>query len=198
MIVERGRYRCTNFVQCDFSNPAALIQELIEEVEDECSEARLVSKPQEVPEDPSRFSATRLVQDMRGMITSIGGSWWGVSNSRTGYSEHLEMVNELEKMAISHRNPAAVVCFTDEYEPGYLFDILTADTTYMITFDASGYNLAYTSGVHFATLTELLNYMSTKVTFVTRPIPTMQELCRRSVQELKKQDPTMDIPWLLQ
>ncbi|TNN37703.1 hypothetical protein EYF80_052135 [Liparis tanakae] len=47
VVVQRGRYRCTSFLPWDCADPIQLMQIIMEDIEDECKDACLVSKPPE-------------------------------------------------------------------------------------------------------------------------------------------------------
>lgn len=81
-------------------------------------------------------------------------------------------------MEDEHPKPAATICYMDEEECGYLFEIVTAKgQPYKVKFDNSGFVLD--TDIHFNSMTSLLDHMTTvvKVSFVPRPFPTAQDLC---------------------
>lgn len=93
-------------------------------------------------------------------------------------SKHIEVIQDLIKMEDEHPKPAATICYMDEEECGYLFEIVTAKgQPYKVKFDNSGFVLD--TDIHFNSMTSLLDHMTTvvKVSFVPRPFPTAQDLC---------------------
>ena len=192
MVVQRGRCHCTDISTWERSHPLQATDDLMESVEN----GHLIPKPQDVPEIPNvNVSVTGVVEEMRDMITSLEGAWWGTRyGCYTSSPQHCKVLRDLQRMNVCDGNPAAAaaVCYRDKNEPGYLFDIVTAKgNVYDVNFDSSGFNLGTVTGIigllpnrsslHFSNIRSLLQHMNTSVTFVTRPFPTLQELCRDTI-----------------
>lgn len=162
--VERGYYKCTEFVQWEYVDPVSMIRDLIEGV----PQGYLMARPRAIPDGPNGFSGTHVVEEMRAMIPLLKGAWWGLSTgSSPTSSQHIEVIQALQKKEDEHHTPAAAICHMNEDLRGYLFEIVTAKgKTYKVTFDKSGFTLG--TGVHFSTIRALLRHMSTveHVTFV--------------------------------
>ena len=190
VVLQRGAYRCPRFTQLEFSDPVELMRELIVEVKDEFGEARVSAKPPDVrhDRDPALVSVTDVAEDMRDLIVSLKGGWWGYLNGSSPMSpDHLELIADLGRVRHS-RIPAVAVCHVDAPELGYLFEVATAQgQTYKITFGTSGYrvNVGGTlEGVH-SSMTDLLHHMSTLgLAFVSRPPPTLQGMAKSKLTEM--------------
>lgn len=77
-------------------------------------------------------------------------------------SKHIEVIQDLIKMEDEYPKPAAAICYMDEEECGYLFEIVTAKgQPYKVTFDNSGFVLD--TDIHFNSMTSLLDHMTTVV-----------------------------------
>ena len=184
--ITRGYYKCTDFVDWDSGDPAAMIEDVIKAV----PEGYLMARPGDIPDGPNNSAGTLAVEGMRYMKQQLKHAWWGLlTGSSPGSYKHIEVIQDLQKMEEEHPNPAAAICHMDDNDIGYLFELVTANgNSYKVTFDKYGFvlvkdvvvNNVIDTALHFDTMARLLDYMSKveKVTFVPRPSPTLQELCR--------------------
>ncbi|KAG7326077.1 hypothetical protein KOW79_011002 [Hemibagrus wyckioides] len=179
--ISQGFYRCTDFVHWHYTCAVDMINGLLEEIP---ARGYLLAWSEDVPATPSQCLATRIVEEMRGMIRTLEGGWWGFSTGNSRWLLHRDVVYDLNKMTAEYQNPIAAICYVNEEEHSdYLFEIATAhlSTTYKVRFCGMGFMLK--SNI-FSTLSDMLQHISTEkgVTFVTRPSPKLQELCRDSLR----------------
>jgi hypothetical protein len=172
--VTGGRYKCTDFLEWEYSQPAKIIEEMIANYPG----GYLMARPRAIPGGQSKGTCIRVVEEMHTMIQLLKSAWWGLSlgqspNGRSpGSSEHTALLNSLKSMQSENFNPAAAVCYMDEHRSGYLFDIVTGKgKVYKIMFHGSGFRCG--TNLHFYTIGELIDYMrgARNVTFVPRPSP---------------------------
>jgi hypothetical protein len=173
--VTQGYYKCTEFLDWDRGDPVQLITDVLKAV----PSGYLMARPRDIPDEQNNWSGKCVVEGMREMIQLLEGAWWGHSTGSSPMSSnHIEVIQDLKKMEDEYPKPAAAICYMDEEEYGYLFEIVTAKgQPYKVTFDKSGFVLD--TDIHFNSMTSLLDHMTTvvKVSFVPRPLSTTQDLC---------------------
>lgn len=192
--IHKGRYRCTDFVQWAYDNPIVMLKDVVEEVQG----GYLLAKPYCMAEGKQRFSGTRVVEEMHGMLEQLSGAWWGRMRCTQGSRERKEMIDNLQQQEAHQRNPVATVCNINDDLHGYLFEIVTAqDKVYKVTFDSSGFTLTNTTGppIRFPTMKDIIQHMITveHMTFATRPCATLQERCRRVITGNKEYLQVLDM-----
>lgn len=169
-----GRYKCTDFLKWEYSQPANIIEDMIAKYPG----GYLMARPRSIPGGQSEFPCIRVVEEMHTMIQSLKSAWWGLSfgqspNGRSsGSCEHTALLNNLKSMQMEKSNPAAAICYMDEHCSGYLFDIVTGKGKgYKVMFDRSGFRCG--ANLHFSNIRELMDYMTRakNVLFVPRPSP---------------------------
>ena len=187
IILHQGSYSSTKFEHWRTGNLVERIQRLMKEVPG----GYLLVRPGDIPDGPKRFSGARVVDEMRDMIQLLKGAWWGLTHGWYRYYksfEHREQIQDLQRMKEGyHCISAAAICYMYQDSCGHLFEIIASDYgIYYVTFCDGGFKLELDHGKtkHFSTLRRLLDHMTTveKVTFVRRPTPTLQQLCRRVIK----------------
>ena len=183
--IDRGHYTGLDYEHF-LGTPVDLIKELI----DEWPGRYLLARPDNIPDGPRRFSGARIVEEMRDMIQLLQSAWWGLTDGRnTASMEYRERIKDLQRLKEEHAcNPAAATCNVYASRGGHLFEIITSDPRiYHVTICGIGYKLETDKGntKHFSTLRSLLDHMTAVegVTFVTGPIPTLQQFHMREIKD---------------
>ena len=95
-----GRYKCTDFLKWEYSQPANIIEDMIVKYPG----GYLMARPRSIPGGQSEFPCIRVVEEMHTMIQSLRSAWWGLSfgqspNGRSsGSCEHTALLNNLKSM----------------------------------------------------------------------------------------------------
>lgn len=185
--LNKGSYFCDEFQLYSFKCPIKLIKAVRKRAANELTYgycAYFLPKPNDlVPEEPTGFCGSHVLEELRSAIQTLGDGWWGLSH--TSQRAMLEVIEDLQKKKTDEcSNPGAALSCVDEASDGYLFTVITSHVHfYKVSFFAYGYLLERSMDSTpkiFPTLLSLLNFACNfeKITFVSRPLQTLQEICR--------------------
>lgn len=162
--IKNGKYTCRSATTGSFT----VLQDVVQELILTCG-CMMIPKNNGVREDLALLTPSHIIEDMREMLMSIKGAFWG-SSTRGCYisNEQRALIADIKKLESTwshHIPPGVVVCYNDGYR-GELCCIITPHETYAVAFSSRSYHL-YTlekfsdSMEDFWSLTELMNYMNT-------------------------------------
>lgn len=145
----------------------------------------LVRRPPTLPYVEQLYYVTSVIYQMRDFIRSMQELWWGSSRHRD------RALSDIKRCQDQHS--AGLVCITQQSEIGYLFDVVTQQARcYIVTFNKPGFilktldhNGSVCATSCFRSITGVLAHMKTSMhlTFVPRPCPVLQDLCRDIVNQ---------------